>query len=202
MENELHEDQRPPSQSPAPRSNDFWESVRFVAIVAAIVLPIRIFIAQPFIVSGSSMVPTFHDKEYLVVDQLSYYMRAPARGEVIIFRYPEDPSKFFIKRIIGLPGETVTITNGTPTITDKDGTVIGALDQSFLEHTTADTHTKKKLGNDEYFVMGDNRPASSDSRIWGALDKKYIVGRAYVRLYPFTLIDYLPGAIDPTFTNL
>src|SRR3989344_685988 len=89
-----------------------WEVTKMVVITLIIVVPIRTYVAQPFIVSGASMDPTFRDHEYLIVDELSYYLRAPERGEVIIFRYPKDPSKFFIKRIVGLPGETVAIKQG------------------------------------------------------------------------------------------
>ena len=95
-------------ETPA-KENSFWELIRFAIIAVAIVLPIRIFIAQPFVVSGSSMVPTFLDGEYLIVDEISYRLGEPERGDVVIFRYPKDPTKFFIKRVIGLPGETVII---------------------------------------------------------------------------------------------
>ena len=88
------------------------ETGRFILITLLVVVPFRFFIAQPFIVSGDSMVPTFHDGEYLIVDELSYSLRDPLRGEVVIFRYPNDRSKYFIKRIIGLSGETVLVENG------------------------------------------------------------------------------------------
>src|SRR3989344_8155579 len=87
----------------------FWELARFALMAIAIVVPIRIFIAQPFFVSGSSMVPTFQDGQYLIIDEISYRFREPVRDEVIVFKYPKDTTKFFIKRIIGLPNETLTI---------------------------------------------------------------------------------------------
>ena len=144
------------------RSN-WWEIVRFVIITLVIVVPVRAYIAQPFIVSGLSMAPSFADGEYLIIDELSYLLREPKRDEVIVFHYPKDPSKFFIKRVVNLPGETVTIDN-----------------QSYT------------LGADEYFVLGDNRPMSLDSRVWGPVQKKLIKGRVFLRLFPFNRFAYLP----------
>ena len=112
-------------EKPKQSGNSFWELVRFAIIAIAIVLPIRIFIAHPFVVSGSSMVPTFKDGQYLIVDEISYRLGTPERGDVVIFRYPKDPSKFFIKRIIGLPNETVDVDGNEITITSDvhpDGT--------------------------------------------------------------------------------
>ncbi len=179
-----------------PSENSGWELTRFVLIAVAIVVPIRLFIAQPFIVSGSSMVPTFEDKNYLVVDEISYKFNEPKRGDVIIFIYPDpnpkNDKKFFIKRIIGLPKETVDIDNGVITITSeshKDGFV---LDQPYVAHQAPGT-THHQLKEDEYFVMGDNRNASSDSRSWGPLPKENIVGRAWLRLWPLNKIDVFPG---------
>jgi signal peptidase I len=169
-----------------------WELARFVIIAIAIVVPVRLFIAQPFIVSGSSMVPTFHDKNYLIVDEISYRINDPERGDVVIFRYPKDPKKYFIKRIIGLPNETVDVDNGAITITSdahKDGFV---LDQPYVEHQALGK-TRFELKDGEYFVMGDNRNASSDSRFWGALPRENIVGRAWLRLWPIKDIDVFPG---------
>lgn len=185
----------------AERKKDIWEIIRFSLIILFIVGPIRLFIAQPFIVSGSSMVPTFNNRDYLIIDQLSYHLHAPERGDVIVFRYPEDPSKFFIKRVIGLPNERITIVNGEVRIAQQESETYSILDQEFLTHKTVDSHPTVTLGDDEYFVMGDNRPASSDSRVWGKLPEKYIIGKAFVRLYPFQDIDYKPGAIIPTLTT-
>ncbi len=151
------------------------------------------YIAQPFIVSGSSMDPTFANGEYLIVDELSYRLDDPERGDVIIFRYPQDPSKFFIKRIIGLPGETVVIKGSAVSIVNTANPDGFALDERFLSHETY-SNMRVVLNDDEYFVMGDNRPASSDSRIWGPLKRKLIIGRALVRLLPVTRAQVLPGA--------
>jgi signal peptidase I len=170
----------------------FWELARFALIAIAIVIPIRIFIAQPFIVSGSSMVPTFENGQYLIIDEISYRLNDPQRDDVIVFRYPNDTTKFFIKRIIGLPNETVDIKGTTVTITNKEHPEGFALDQSFIKNNT-NGNTHFELKNDEYFVMGDNRPASSDSRYWGAVPKKLLIGKVFLRLLPISEIGVLPG---------
>lgn len=141
-----------------------WEIVKFAVIATIIVMPIRLWVAQPFIVNGASMVPAFENGDYLIVDELSYHVREPRKDEIIIFRFPNDPSKFFIKRIVGLPGETIKY-NGKETT----------------------------LGQNEYFVEGDNRAQSYDSRSWGAVPEKLIIGRAFIRLWPLNKIDILPG---------
>lgn len=184
--------------SPSPSSSNkklkkkesWWDIVRFALITLAIIIPVRMYIAQPFIVSGESMFPTFHDKEYLIVDELSYRFHEPARGDVVIFRYPEDPSKFFIKRIIGLPGETVTVSGGKVYITTNGKKT--ELNEPYLKQATF-KNTTTKLMTDQYFVMGDNRAVSFDSRYWGPVNIKFIRGRALVRLFPPTKISYLPG---------
>ncbi len=171
-----------------------WDLIKFAVIALAIVIPVRMFIAQPFVVNGDSMFPTFHNKEYLIVDEISYIVRSPARGEVTIFRYPNDPSRFFIKRIIGMPNETIEIKNGVVKIINKENPDGFILEEPYLNEkfTTTETFT---TGNDQYFVMGDNRNRSSDSRSWGVLPKKFMIGRAYLRLLPVGNLDYLPGAI-------
>ena len=174
------------------KSQSFWELVRFAIIAIAIVIPIRIFIAQPFIVSGSSMIPTFQDGEYLIVDELSYRLGNPKRDDVIIFRYPNDQKKFFIKRIIGLPNEIIDIKGNEVTITNKEHPNGFKLDQPYVKNT-ANNNIRLELKDNEYFVMGDNRSASSDSRYWGAVPKKLLIGKAFLRLLPISKIDVLPG---------
>lgn len=173
------------------------EIVRFSLIAILIVVPIRMFVAQPFIVSGASMETTFHSGEYLIVDQLSYYFNAPVRGEVIIFRYPRDPSKFFIKRVIGEPGDTVTVENGIVSISNEDNPTGFELKEPYAKPTPLAPKMVETLGEREYFVMGDNRGESSDSRTWGVLQEERIVGRAWIRLFPPNEADYLPGVAQP-----
>ena len=169
--------------------------LKFTALSLLIVIPIRTFIAQPFLVSGSSMVPTFHDGEYLIIDELSYDFSSPARGQVIVFRYPNDPSKYFIKRIIGLPSETVVVENGTVTIKNPNNPNGLELKEPYInEINWGYRNITMKLSPDEYFVMGDNRNASSDSREWGALPKKFITGHVAVRLLPINKAEAAPGS--------
>jgi signal peptidase I len=169
-----------------------WELARFAIIALIIVVPIRMFVVEPFVVSGASMFPTFDNGDYLIVDKISYELGNPQRNDVVIFKYPNDQTKFFIKRIIGLPNETVNIKNGVVTIvnsTNPDGFV---LDEPYIKNVSS-TSTNLELKDDEYFVMGDNRNASSDSRYWGAVKKDLLTGKALVRLMPITSIDLLPG---------
>ncbi|MBU4285123.1 signal peptidase I [Patescibacteria group bacterium] len=158
-----------------------WEILKIVIISLAIIIPIRYFLIQPFFVNGASMEPNFQDGDYLIVDEISYRFDAPERGDVVIFRYPLDPSQFFIKRVIGLPGESIKVEDGKIFINGK------ALDESeYLEDIDTVGSVEIKLAEDEYFVLGDNRQASSDSRKWGEVDKKFIIGRAWLRAWPFS----------------
>ena len=169
------------------------ETLRTVLITVAIVLPIRFFVAQPFIVSGASMDPTLSNGEYLVIDEITYRLKSPQRQDVIVFKYPYDTSKYYIKRIVGLPGETIEIAGSQIFITDKSGNRF-ELDEPYLTSNTQNGYIKSaKLEGDEYFVMGDNRGASSDSRIWGPLRSKFITGRAILRLLPIQKLDFMPG---------
>lgn len=177
------------------------EIIQFAIIALIIVIPIRMFIAQPFIVSGASMEDTFHSGEYLIVDQVTYYFEDPKRGDVIIFRYPKDPSKFFIKRVIGVPGDTIDISGNVVTVSSEDNTFSQVLDEPYIKSMAENTQLTETLSDREYFVMGDNRDQSSDSRVWGVLQKEKIVGRALIRLFPFSKIDALPGEYDITIEN-
>jgi signal peptidase I len=174
------------------KGSTFWELVRYAFIALIIVVPFRIFIAQPYVVSGSSMDPTFKDADYLIVDQLSKRFEEPKRESVIIIRYPKDTSKFFIKRLIGFPGETIEIKNGQVIVfneANKDGL---KLEEPYIVFPKNENFSTK-LGVDEYFVMGDNRAGSYDSRMWGTLPKKYIIGRPIIRLFPVGKISVWPG---------
>ncbi len=185
---------------PGIKKSGFWDLVKFAAIALLVVIPIRTFVAQPFIVSGSSMVPTFQNGQYLIVDELTYHLHQPKRGDVIVFKYPNDKTKYFIKRIIGLPGDTVSIYGSKVTIKNgeyPDGLV---LDETYVKNKS-DNKVEITLKPDEYYVMGDNRSASSDSRVWGTLPKDLIIGRAYLRLFPLNAITVLPGEHNDYATN-
>jgi signal peptidase I len=176
------------------QENFFGEVFKFALIALAVVLPIRFFVAQPFIVSGSSMDPTFMNGQYIIVDELSYRFENPKRDDVVIFNYPQDVSKYFIKRIIGLPGETVTIKGTTITIRNAAHPEGMVLQEPFIPKQS-DNNLTATLKNDEYFVMGDNRPASFDSRFWGPLPKNLIIGKPFVRLLPLRTFGVFPGSI-------
>lgn len=189
-----------PSVALEPTAHPFFELVQFAFIALLIVLPVRWFVAQPFIVSGASMENTFHTDEYLIIDQLTYHFEEPKRGDVIVFRYPKDPSKFFIKRVIGIPGDSLDIQGDVVNITEKDGTKL-TLKEPYIKSMAENTSVTESLGDREYFVMGDNRDASSDSRVWGVLNKDKIIGRAFLRLIPFSKADIFPGAYDIISNN-
>ncbi len=179
------------------RENFFTELLKFALIAIIIVVPLRLWVAKPFIVSGASMEPTFETGQYLIVDELSYHFENPAREDIVIFRYPKDPSQYFIKRIIGLPGETVAIQDGNVEITTVSGQTM-TLAEPYIKNIGNGGDMTTTLGPDQYFVMGDNRPESSDSRIWGILPRENIVGRAFLRLLPIDELSVLPGAASTT----
>ncbi|HEX9608665.1 MAG TPA: signal peptidase I [Candidatus Paceibacterota bacterium] len=195
------EENRTPSTTPAPshalpekKENFFGDVVRFALIAFIIVVPIRIFIAQPFIVQGASMLPTFDSGQYLIVDQLSYHFTPPIRGEVVIFKHPHMPSTFLIKRVVGLPGETIELRGQTVTIKSAAEPNGFVLEEPYIrEQTVVYEPQTITLGLGEYFVLGDNRNASSDSRAWGALDQTFIVGKAFLRLLPISETSVHPG---------
>lgn len=183
-----------PSPTPQKQKSFFGEILKFVLIAVVIVVPFRVYVAQPFIVSGASMDPTFDNGEYLVVDQLSYQFESPARGDVIIFRYPKDPSKFFIKRVIGLPNETVEIHSGVVVIKNNNFPEGFTLTEDYVTVKNAKTDsTTTTLGDGEYFVLGDNRIASLDSRVWGPVPENLVTGRPILRVLPFEKLGLFPG---------
>jgi signal peptidase I len=169
-----------------------WELIRFTLLALVIVLPVRMFVAEPFVVSGSSMVPTFQDGNYLIVDKISYKLSDPKRDDVVIFRYPNDQTKFFIKRIIGLPGETVKIDGSAVSIINKENPKGFTLNEPYVKNIS-ENNLLMELKEDEYFVMGDNRSGSSDSRYWGPVKKNLLTGRAFLRLLPLNKVNILPG---------
>lgn len=180
--------------------SDTWKGLfkdlfTLVFLIVVVVIPIRLFVVSPFVVDGESMHPTFENLDYLIVDEFLYNFSAPARGDVVVFRYPGNPSIFYIKRIIGLPGETVSINRGVVTIATVSGDKL-ALIEPYIVNEDA-TYTKDvSLDTGEYFVMGDNRPNSSDSRVWGPLPAKDIIGRVDLRLLPIKKSGFFPGGAN------
>lgn len=163
------------------------EVVKIVVIAVAIVIPIRFFVIQPFFVRGDSMYPTLLNSDYLMVDEISYELSQPQRGDIIIFKFPQDPREYYVKRIIGLPGETVTVRDGQVSIVNTAHPEGFTLQESYLDSNLKTPGDKTvTLRDDEYFVMGDNRTRSSDSRAFGPVPRRYIVGRAWLRAWPFS----------------
>ncbi|MBI4433325.1 signal peptidase I [Candidatus Uhrbacteria bacterium] len=161
------------------------EVVRVVIVALAIIIPIRYFLVQPFYVKGASMEPNFEDHEYLIIDELSYRFRAPERGDIVVFRYPYDPRQFFIKRIIGLPGERVEIRDGQVRISNDARPNGFLLSEGYLgPGVTTPGERMVVLGPEEFFVLGDNRRQSFDSKDFGPIPKQAIVGRAWLRGWP------------------
>jgi len=155
-----------------------WELVKIAVIALAIVIPIRMFVFQPFIVKGASMEPNYHDFDYLIIDELSYRFETPQRGDVIVFRSPMNPSQRFIKRLIALPNETVQILKNEVVITTSEGKTITLNEATYLPsglYTSDSNQTTLTAG--EYFVLGDNRPFSYDSRYFGAIKGNTIIGK-------------------------
>lgn len=177
----------------------FWETIKIVAISLIIILPIRYYVVQPFFVKGASMESNFEDGDYIFVNELAYEVGQPHRGDVIVFRYPLDQTQFFIKRIIGLPNETVEIKDNKVIVYNDQHPEGFVLNEPYLDagqQTLGDL--KIKLDDNEYFVMGDNRLESSDSRRWGPVNRSLITGEAYIRLWPLSRIEIVP---HPTYSD-
>lgn len=176
------------------RYDSFWkttgefilEITKVVVISLAIIIPIRYFLIQPFYVKGASMEPNFHDHQYLIINEITYRFDEPKRGDIIVFRYPKDPRQYFIKRVIGLPGEKVQVKEGKVYIFNDEYKNGVAINESMYLDTSITVGNKEvELGEDEYFVMGDNRSASLDSRSFGAVPERLIVGKVWLRGFPF-----------------
>ncbi len=164
-----------------------FDIIKIVVLSLAIVLPVRFFLIQPFSVKGASMEPNFFDHEYLVIDEISYRLSEVKRGDVVVFRYPSDPRQYFIKRVVGLPGDTVQIKDGKISITNKEHPEGWLLDESeYLPSTHTQGSVDAALGLGEYYVLGDNRASSLDSRVFGPINDSAIIGRAWVRGWPFS----------------
>ena len=181
----------PPEFPPASSRSIFGYTV----LALGLALFIRFFIAAPYIVDGSSMEPAFLGWDYLIIDKLVYDIKRPERGDVIVFTLPQDSSRSLIKRVIGLPGETVTISGSKVTILNAQNPDGFTLEEPYIDpkNATDGESLERKLGPNEYFVLGDNRRVSSDSRIWGNLPGADISGRVDIRLFPFNMIVVLPG---------
>ena len=166
-------------------ASSILEIAQVIVVSLVIVFLVRTYLIQPFLVKGASMEPEFQDGNYLIIDEVSYRLRQPERGEVVVFKYPRDPKQYFIKRIIGLPGERVEIKDQKVKIFNSEFPSGKEVKEDYL---SPDTVTKGgetvQLDSTEYFVLGDNRLFSSDSRYWGPVSSDLLVGRVWVRAWP------------------
>ncbi|MCC6199135.1 signal peptidase I [Candidatus Nomurabacteria bacterium] len=183
------------------RAKDFFANLLYLVLAVALALLVQTFLIRPFIVSGNSMDPIIENKEYLIINEISYRFREPQRGEVVVFRAPPEPDKYYIKRVIGLPGETVLLRGTTVTIKNAAHPDGFTLDEPYLTHDHQSNSLTVTVPEGSYFVMGDNRDASYDSRGWGPLPKTNIKGFALLRLFPFSKITLLPGKETYAETN-
>ena len=176
-----------------------YEIIKTVAFIVLVFIVVRYFLIQPFLVDGNSMEPNFHDNEYLLIQKISYRFKEPARGDVVIF-HPPQKSVYYIKRVVALPGEKIVINEDKVMIYNKERPDGFELNESYVkqyEQTNGDL--SQTLKSDEYFVMGDNRENSSDSREFGPIDHKNIAGKVFVTIFPFS--DF--GTIKPIqYSNL
>ena len=162
----------------------FWEMFKIAIIALVIIVPVRYFLIQPFYVKGASMEPNFYDHEYLIIDEISYRVAEPHRGDIVVFKYPKDPKQFFIKRVIGLPKDKVSLRDNKVFINDQE------LKEAYLPADTETSlplrgYSEVTLGDDEFFLLGDNRDQSLDSRVFGPVKKDFIIGRTWIRGWPF-----------------
>jgi len=162
-----------------------WEIAKILIIAFLIVVPIRAFLFQPFLVRGASMEPTFSSGAYLIINEISYRFYTPERGDIVVFRFPQDPSQRFIKRVIGLPGESIEIGDGKVVVYSQgsDHQDAFVLTEPYLAGSTPG-NSKIELDAEEYYVMGDNRSFSSDSRSWGPVPKDKIIGKVFLKVFP------------------
>jgi signal peptidase I len=201
---DLHQEQKESS------SSIFLELIKVVFWALVIIVPVRVLLFQPFFVQGASMEPNFYDGEYLIVNELGYKetdinfngqdffsikpYKELSRGEIVVFRYPKNPSQYFIKRIIGLPGEKIEIKDNHVIIFNQENPDGFVLDESGYispsTRTSSGSNQTFEIKKDEYLVLGDNREHSSDSRVWGNVPQKNIIGRVAIRAWPFDRIGF------------
>ena len=170
----------------------------WIISIIVIVKLVQAFLIQPFIVDGGSMLPTYHTEEFLLVDKLSYILHKPKRGDIMIFKLYENNNnpyegKHLIKRVIGLPGERIVVRGGVTTIYNKANPNGFLVDEPYVVYKDTHKDIDIQLTNTQYFMMGDNRAQSYDSRDWGPLEEVNIKGQVLFRVYPFRALGYEPG---------
>lgn len=190
----VHTSAPEPQPKPAERQPDLWrffaELIRTALIVGILAYAIRVFVLQPFVVEGSSMFPRFETNDFLIVDKISYHLHQPNRGDIIVFKYPGDLTTNYVKRVIGLPGDTVRIAGGKVTIINAGHPNGVTLDEPYVSDGNTTTlpsgspTSEFTVPANDFFVLGDNRRASSDSREWGYLPKEDLIGRVIIEAFP------------------
>ena len=176
---------------------DFLETI---ALAFVIFLVIDTFVMQPHVVKGNSMLPNFHTGERIFTESVGYRFGTPKRGDIIVFRYPYAPDNEYIKRIIGLPGDEIRLSAGGVTIIDALHPQGFTLKEPYLGRDVRTTgkkflpdNTTYKVPDNAYFVLGDNRQESSDSREWGSVPKNNLIGRVFVRYWPPSALSLIQG---------
>ncbi len=184
-----------------------FELLKIVVISLFIIIPIRYFLIQPFYVKGASMEPSFYDHEYLIIDEISYRFNEPNRGDIIVFRYPRNPQEYFIKRLIGLPGEQIQIKDGEVKVFNDSSGDGFVLDEDYLPDnlktyglseeiiTLSEVNENDPTTKNEYFVLGDNRNSSKDSRSFGPVAESFITGKVLLRGWPFDRIQFFDDTV-------
>lgn len=198
-------EQLPRAAGPSPRERRLLASAALffldlvkMAIVAGVTIGlVRYFLFKPFYVKGQSMEPNFREREYLIIDELSYRFREPARGEVVVFRSPVNPKEYYLKRVVGLPGERVKIADNKVVVYNAGHPEGVVVEESYISAQTAGA-LSVTLSHDQFFVLGDNREESFDSRRFGAISSRAIIGRTLLRGWPVSRA----GILRPPQYNL
>lgn len=177
-----------------------FDTLETLVVALAMFAVAYLFLFQPHQVNGNSMLPSFEDKDMLITEKVSYYFREPRRGEVVIFKYPRAHEYDYIKRIIGLPGESITIDQGRVRIFNENYPNGYYLDEPYIGNSLTEGGPLLREGRtfdipeDEYIVLGDNREMSSDSRDWGTVSKQELVGKAWLRYWPPQTLAFIEKA--------
>lgn len=162
----------------------FLELIKIALLAGLTIGLVRYFLFKPFYVKGQSMEPNFYEHDYLIIDEVSYRLRAPERGEIIVFRSPVNED-YYLKRVVGLPGERVKIEDNKVVIFNSENPQGLVVNETYLTESTIGA-VNVTLDSDQYFVLGDNRDASYDSRRFGPIERKAIVGKVWLRGWPFS----------------
>jgi len=177
-----------------------WEIFKVVVISVAIIVPVRYFLIKPFYVKGASMEPNFYNHEYLIINEISYRFDEPERGDAVVFKYPFDPTQYFIKRIVGLPGETIKVSDGKVYISPSGQAEEEILEEDYLLPAMKTLgEVEVALAEDEYYILGDNRVASLDSRAFGPIKRDHIVGKTLLRGWPLDRIGLVLNDLEYNF---